>query len=93
MPITFKIAAHDAKEYKWYQPRGEVNASEALNQIWRPDKFQVKEFLQSSFRPSSSFNPNDSGFVNTIVDAYNQHHHLIIRPDDIWISILSQINF
>ncbi|PVF95615.1 hypothetical protein CPB86DRAFT_875553 [Serendipita vermifera] len=93
LSITFKIAAHDANEYKWYQPRGEVNASDALNLVWHPSDFQVKELLQSSFRPSSTFNPNDSGFINTVVNAYNQHHHLIIRPDDIWIAILSQINF
>ncbi|PVF95614.1 hypothetical protein CPB86DRAFT_567137 [Serendipita vermifera] len=91
--ITFKIAAHDANEYKWYQPRSEIKASDALNKIWHPNEFQVKELLQSSFRPSSSFNPDDNGFVNTVVHAYNWHHHLIIRPDDIWIAILSQINF
>ncbi|RPA87259.1 hypothetical protein BJ508DRAFT_201192, partial [Ascobolus immersus RN42] len=30
------------------------------------------------------------GFVQTAITAYNGHHHLVIRPDDIWISILSQ---
>ncbi|PVF95609.1 hypothetical protein CPB86DRAFT_710916, partial [Serendipita vermifera] len=91
--ITFKIADHDAKEFNWYGRRGEVNALQALPQIWRPTDSHVRELLQSSFRPSSSFNPNDSGFVNTVVQAYSRHHHLIIRPDDIWISILSQVNF
>ncbi|PVF95611.1 hypothetical protein CPB86DRAFT_817050 [Serendipita vermifera] len=93
MSITFKIAAHDANEYKWDRKTGEMNASDALNQVWHPNDFQVKEFLQSSFRPSSSFNPNNIGFINTVLNAYNQHHHLIIRPDDIWIAILAQINF
>jgi hypothetical protein len=31
--------------------------------------------------------------VYAAFDAYNQHHHLTIRPDDIWFTILSQLNF
>lgn len=93
MPITFKIASHEANEYKRYGPKGEVNAAEALNRIWRPEGFKIKELLQSSFRSSSSFNPDENGFVNTVVHAYNRHHHLIIRPDDIWVAILAQLNF
>lgn len=34
-----------------------------------------------------------NGFVDSAVFAYNYHHHLIIRPEDIWFSILSQLNF
>ncbi|KAF9957867.1 hypothetical protein BGZ70_009373 [Mortierella alpina] len=38
--------------------------------------------------PASNYN----GFVNTALEAYNRHHHLKLRPDDIWITILSQFN-
>lgn len=31
-------------------------------------------------------------FVDTAIMAYNNHHHLVIRPDDIWMSILSQFS-
>ncbi|KAF9036253.1 hypothetical protein BJ165DRAFT_1560617, partial [Panaeolus papilionaceus] len=31
-----------------------------------------------------------NGFVDTVLKAYNQHHNLEIRPDDVWIAILSQ---
>ena len=33
-----------------------------------------------------------NGFVNSIVEAYNQHHHLILRPDDIWLAMLVQFS-
>src|SRR5436190_1799082 len=36
-----------------------------------------------------SFN---NGFVGTALRAYNGHHRLILRPDDIWIAILTQFN-
>lgn len=35
---------------------------------------------------------NDTlGFVAGAIDAYNQHYNLIIRPDDVWFSILTQL--
>ncbi|CAM6084378.1 unnamed protein product [Calypogeia fissa] len=33
-----------------------------------------------------------NGLVDTAVLAYNNHHHLVLRPDDVWIAILSQFN-
>jgi hypothetical protein len=38
----------------------------------------------------SSLASND--FVNTVLKAYNQHYHLVIRPEDVWFSILVQLN-
>ncbi|KAJ7105164.1 hypothetical protein C8R44DRAFT_806753 [Mycena epipterygia] len=37
--------------------------------------------------------PNHNGFVNTVMLAYNQHHALVIRPDDVWLTILAQFNY
>ncbi|KAJ6562055.1 hypothetical protein B0H19DRAFT_1143441 [Mycena capillaripes] len=37
--------------------------------------------------------PDRSGFVRTVIAAYNQHHALVIRPDDVWLAILCQFNF
>eukprot|EP00055_Hartaetosiga_balthica_P018205 m.130407 g.130407 ORF g.130407 m.130407 type:complete len:439 (+) comp9468_c0_seq9:65-1381(+) len=32
------------------------------------------------------------GFVGAATYAYNQHHHLILRPDDVWQAILAQFS-
>jgi hypothetical protein len=37
--------------------------------------------------------PNQNGFVSTLLDAYTQDRALVIRPDDVWLAILSQFNF
>ncbi|KAF7344955.1 hypothetical protein MVEN_01658100 [Mycena venus] len=37
--------------------------------------------------------PKPNGFVDTVMSAYNQHHALVLRPDDVWIAILTQFNF
>ncbi|KAJ6531219.1 hypothetical protein B0H19DRAFT_873521, partial [Mycena capillaripes] len=40
-----------------------------------------------------NFIPNKNGFVATLLDAYTQDRALVIRPDDVWLAILSQFNF
>jgi len=60
---------------------------------------KFSELLQSSFSTdpaeleTANIVPNPNGFVNALAAAYNQHHDLVIRPDDVWIAILSQFNF
>ncbi|EGO21324.1 hypothetical protein SERLADRAFT_410753 [Serpula lacrymans var. lacrymans S7.9] len=34
--------------------------------------------------------PQKHGFVHTVLEAYNNHRSLIIRPDDVWLAILIQ---
>ncbi|KAJ7153962.1 hypothetical protein C8R43DRAFT_1126629 [Mycena crocata] len=31
--------------------------------------------------------------IVTIISAYNQHYALVLRPDDVWVAILTQFNF
>jgi hypothetical protein len=56
----------------------------------------VDTHLQSSFGQNSNQDvavlPQRNGFVDTVYAAYNGHHALIIRPDDVWICILTQFN-
>ena len=37
--------------------------------------------------------PSANGFVHGAILAYNEHHHLHIRPEDIWFAIISQLSF
>ena len=36
--------------------------------------------------------PTFSGLIGTVLTAYNLHQNLILRPDDIWITILGQFS-
>ncbi|KAI0325948.1 hypothetical protein GY45DRAFT_1329621 [Cubamyces sp. BRFM 1775] len=51
--------------------------------------------LQGSVAPNeyASLVPQSNGFVQAVVQAYGTHSHLRIRPDDVWIAILSQLSF
>lgn len=50
------------------------------------------ELIQTSKFPKNT-HISKNGFVNTLIDAYNYHHNLIIRPDDIWAAIMTQFSF
>lgn len=58
---------------------------------------QYASILSSSFTKdvldSAYVSPASNGFVDAAIAAYNQHHHLTIRPDDVWFAILTQLNF
>ncbi|KAG9398847.1 hypothetical protein AC1031_014165 [Aphanomyces cochlioides] len=41
----------------------------------------------------ASFATSKSGFVLGAIQAYNQHHNLVIRPDDVWLAIMVQFGF
>jgi hypothetical protein len=53
--------------------------------------------IQSSFSDLSEANnslvPYSNGFVIGVIRAFQQDLHLILRPEDIWLSILTQFNF
>ncbi|KAK3357607.1 hypothetical protein B0T25DRAFT_452522 [Lasiosphaeria hispida] len=50
---------------------------------------------QSSFahldRTSTTF-ATKNGLVHACMEAYNEHHNLVLRPDDIWLAILTQLS-
>ncbi|KAF1811698.1 hypothetical protein P152DRAFT_507895 [Eremomyces bilateralis CBS 781.70] len=36
---------------------------------------------------------SSDSFVRSTIQAWGQHHHLVIRPDEVWFTILAQMNF
>ncbi|KAH0537556.1 hypothetical protein FGG08_005655 [Glutinoglossum americanum] len=56
---------------------------------------EIRPILQSSFGDlgrDSSVIPYGNGFVNGIIRAFEQDLHLVLRPDDIWLSIITQFS-
>lgn len=54
-----------------------------------------RELLQSLFE-GDNIPPNmissSNGLVQSIERSYNEHHHLVIRPEDVWFAVLSQMS-
>ncbi|CDO68663.1 hypothetical protein BN946_scf184790.g12 [Trametes cinnabarina] len=94
MPVTFAVspvAAEAVYEYE-YEP---MTDAEILAEACMVQFPLCKELLQSSITTEerASLYPRTNGFVRTVLDAYAMHHHLILRPDDVWIAILTQLCF
>jgi len=102
-PVHFKIASHSPEPVRLRQGARLTSAEALLKGSWgqrSQQKGTFSELLQSSLSPISPDHdsnlplvPNTNGFVNTAITAYSQHHDLVIRPDDVWITILTQFNF
>ena len=102
MPVTAYPAPHEASLYT--QKSKVYNASDYLLEVC-PEKhsgMRNNHMIQSSFDICSDLNPllldtypiepSRNGFVNSAITAYSHHHHLILRPDDVWLAVLTQLS-
>lgn len=92
MPTTIKIAKHEAY---LVNERGIKPASQPVQLLNGAHAAKHGDILQSSFGSSEmppSILGNRNGFVHSITTAYNHHHHVVIRPDDIWLAITTQFS-
>ncbi|KAH6915752.1 hypothetical protein BKA70DRAFT_1178945 [Coprinopsis sp. MPI-PUGE-AT-0042] len=97
MPVTFKVATHASEKVKTYHSPKDAEGLLASTWGQKSRSTQCKELLQSTFSGAeidfSQVVPLNNGLVDTVVRAYNEHHHLVLRPDDVWTAILGQFNF
>lgn len=94
MPVTVTIANHAAEN--WTAPKVRT-ASELLKEVHPKLRDSTQRILGSSFPFSflseSHISAAPNGFVYSAYIAYGKHHHLTIRPDNVWFAILSQLGF
>ncbi|KAM0152551.1 hypothetical protein ACHAPG_007625 [Botrytis cinerea] len=117
MPVTIKVAQHDANAFEpnWREKHQSypnlhsapiANADgvfllDLLKQLApKPPKSPRNlnfngTLIQSTLTEeiASKILPAGNGLVHTCLEAYNQHRHLVLRPDDIWIAIVTQFSF
>lgn len=48
--------------------------------------------IQSSAHAGNAYS-SSNGLVSTVISAYNTHHKLTLRADDVWQAILTQFSF
>ncbi|KAG6823016.1 hypothetical protein H0H92_011714 [Tricholoma furcatifolium] len=91
MPVTFPVANHPSETYEAPDYKLPSDAEAVLNTI--ESTHEPARVLQSSLNKGQDLLMRKNGFVYGVLEAYNKHYNLIIRPDDVWIAILSQLNF
>src|SRR5882757_10835255 len=98
MPATFRPSPET--QIARFRNTPTLDANAILKTLRKRDAPHIEELLAaplipqtgSAGTPISGFAVKHNGLVHTIVEAYNQHHALVLRPDDIWLCILTQFN-
>ncbi|KAK5630228.1 hypothetical protein RRF57_005943 [Xylaria bambusicola] len=97
MPVTIKIAQHDANLVSGKSCHTGLSSEALLVGAAPAKRREIGTIIQSSYPLSGDSNraisPCDNGLVRTVFQAYTSHHHLILRPEDIWFAILTQFSF
>ncbi|EDQ99736.1 uncharacterized protein LACBIDRAFT_334758 [Laccaria bicolor S238N-H82] len=94
MPVTFSPTSLRAEFFPLTVAATPLSPSSLLAAACPQQSRFCASLLQSSL-PAESHNTiaQRNGLVHTIVEAYNKHRHLRLRPDDVWTAILIQFNF
>lgn len=97
MPVTIIPAAHEPKSHPTMRPADSIKQllQRSCPDSHLPNKTRV---VASSFRNlgtggSDAVYPSSSSFVRSAIEAWGRHSHLVLRPEDLWFTILVQINF
>ena len=80
MPVTFTVATHPANPVP--KPAKENASLNDFVKSCAPTKTRLcSEVLQASFVKDDlgDLTSQRNGFVDTVMNAYNKHHHLVIR--------------
>ncbi|KAG4275982.1 hypothetical protein FPRO04_08101 [Fusarium proliferatum] len=94
MPVTVTIP--NSKASSWQHPKAE-NTSQLLRGASSQEADGCKQIIQSSFSINGSLEENHvsasrNGLVWSSFYAYSTHHHLTIRPEDVWFAIITQLS-
>nr|CDP32302.1 Putative protein of unknown function [Podospora anserina S mat+] len=106
MPVTIYPSSHPPEPARLHQTYTRVTSPEQLlssitshetNTTSRSSPPRTRPIIQSSFSESPSTSPTilyaaKNGLVYSLIEAYSNHHNLLLRPDDIWLAILSQLS-
>ncbi|KAI4185659.1 MAG: hypothetical protein L6R41_003987 [Letrouitia leprolyta] len=93
MPVTINVADHQGRP--WINPPPVIDTEQLFEKSCPREYKNCKQIIQSSFTEfsSESICGSSNGLVRACYHAYSNHHHLILRPEDIWFAILSQLSF
>ncbi|KAK8093886.1 hypothetical protein PG997_000571 [Apiospora hydei] len=107
MPVTIRPSSHRAEPIHSHIEEDEFATTP--NQILTGADHGYKSDEDRGDILASSFGPSDdklnqlpegemviaskNGLITAAAEAYSKHHHLVIRPEDIWIAITTQLRF
>ena len=91
MGISFKVSDVEHVKFPKYEYVSKNGDFISHLEEYKNIKF-LKVLQHTSIPRTTKVCRQDNGFVNTVTDAYNYHQNLQLRPDDIWIAIMTQFS-
>ncbi len=94
MPVTVQTGGLAARSWK----SDSITSAEDLfagasSKEYNRSKAIFQSSFSKDFLTSNNISSSNNGLVYTIFHAWSGHHHLTLRPEDIWFAILSQLSF
>lgn len=87
----------DFEKQTFYPSKVNINPVKCNSKNLLKDNCMYKEKSSGEIFQSSCKNEeqllSSSGLVSLLTKAYNEHHKLVLRPDDIWMAIMCQFTF
>lgn len=94
MPVTVQVVDHPADPWDGAKAATPDKLLEAVDKTLYA---KSKRVLRSSFSETQlgqdHISASSNGLVWAAIYAYSGHHHLTIRPEDVWFAILTQLSF
>lgn len=90
---TFKVANKTPEQFESNRETPSGADKSICSQSISYKQEHCTEVLVESQLPATVHASPINGFVHTVIDCYNHHYNLVIRPDDIWMAILTQFSF
>lgn len=90
---TFKVSDKKVERVESIESSNDEDKKSICSQLKPYSRNHCTEVLMETEFSSLVRASRNNGFVNTVIECYNKHHNLVIRPDDIWTAILTQFSF
>lgn len=97
MPVTIRTCNFKAETWK---PPSSVKLTSDPHEILQaadPDEAAKCDQIWACSSPSTqspkAIAASPNGLIHAVVEAWNNHYSLVLRPDDFWFAIISQLSF
>ncbi|KAI4209370.1 MAG: hypothetical protein LQ351_007702 [Letrouitia transgressa] len=95
MPVTV-YPSPGLTARSWSRNVGHASSSVALFECSCKREYgNSNRLIQSSYQnlDAEHLYPSENAFIWVAIEAYCRHHHLSVRPEDVWFAILTQLSF
>lgn len=89
VPRPYSGTAGTLTPYDFYTQSAANEFGDRSVDIFMSNRDNIDYFVQDDYHVL----PSADSFVRGVLQAWGEHLHLVLQPDEIWLTVLAQINF